>query len=842
MTHYPYPQTPSIVPGPLATLFKNYEIIGVVADHILDLYLLAHAKKHVPHDLGNPYQYMRTVAELPADIRYTDLEETFNHNYPLLRSTLALDFLSAFEAHYRHKADDSGLNNGMIYERFIARVKVSDRVIMIDPPLSFISKFISGQQPSARIQFFYTNDRYAEVLQKDPRLLKFTSSHFHKIKHLYADKVLIFGTSLSYDSCKTLFSTLHDQINGNKDVELFSLLPTAFMDHRGKESLRNSIGKLFSIQLIALIPAQAANISPRKRCMLVMRPGVGQIPEVILQNTKCEGGKPVTGLTPTKPRKIAHDYLMQSSATLYSLYQQAKSLAAPAPKRQKPIIYRFSSELSIGYSVSQVGEKFRPKFTPYAPPTARQLRENHEGHGSALCKAFSGKLYPSQDDLIGDIEHFYFSSPKIRDGIKSLSPLFVNHSCSLKTFWFLHQEHLLNDIRYDSQLTEALFLVPYSWDSKLCSLDVCTATKDEIIPILDNVAQAASMSDTRKCNFVKQLEVIFDLVIKDYPNIPSNPITPIIHDLQERPNTLHDTRDNMVRRSWTHAEEMRLLDFLKSDTTSPALALAALIRFYTGISVREACALVWGDYQRIPGFGIYTLTIRRTFISNNTTPAPLDTEYLYRKIPLCQPLNAALSKCKAAIVTEDDIDTLPIISDGNHLDTPLRPKKLIAYERTLWERLDLPELHLHVPNEEDPIDVDINDYQGDWTRSNFRFHVQHNGHMDTDDLRYCLGVRPITTAAQHYNSNLKETSQSRMYCAFNRWATMHNLPETANTDAHTLRLREAPRTSSSSPSQQPTDLILDIHTGKSDKCALELSIFTRYGMSIAMEEITSEEE
>lgn len=451
MTRYPFPQAPCIVPGEIATLFKDFEEIGVVTDHISDLYLLAHAKKHTPSDLGSPYQYMRTVEELTTNdiaIHYTDLEKTFNRNYPLLRSTSALDFLLAFDAKYRHKADDSGLNNGMIHDRFFARVTENDRVIMIDPPLSFIYKLISGQQTSARIQLFFTNDRYTEVLQKDARLFRFTPRHFHKIKHLYADKVLIFGTSLSYDSCKTLFSALHAQINGNKDVELFALLPTAFMDQRDEKNLRSVIGGLFSIQLIALIPGQATNISPRKRCMLVMRPGVGRFPEVILQNTKCEGGKTVTGLTPMKARNISYDYLMQSSATLYSLYQQAKSLAAPAPKRQKPAIYRFSKELSIGYSISQVGEKFRPKFTPYLPPTARQLRENHEGHGSALCKAFSGKLYSSKDALIADIEHFYFNSTKIRTAAKALPQLFKNRGCSLKTFWFLHQDRLLSDIRY----------------------------------------------------------------------------------------------------------------------------------------------------------------------------------------------------------------------------------------------------------------------------------------------------------------------------------------------------------------------------------------------------------
>lgn len=846
MITYTYPQEPSIVPGEIATLFKDFNKLGVVADHILDLYLLAHAKKHAPSDLGSPYQYMRTVMKFVSDdvaIHYTDLEKTFNRNYPLLRSTSALDFLLAFDAKYRHKTDDSGLNNGMIYERFFARVAANDRVIMIDPPLSFIKKLIDGQQPSARIHFFFTNDRYAEVLRKDSRLFRFAPRHVHQIKQLYADKVLIFGSSLSYDSCKALFSTLHAQINGNKAVEFFALLPTAFMDQHGEESLRSSIGKLFSIQLIALIPAQATHITPRKRCMLVMRPGVGHFNEVILQNTKCGGGKTVTGLTPTKARNISHDYLMQSSATLYSLYQQAKSLTAPTPKRQKPTIYRFSTELSIGYSISKVGEKFRPKFTPYAPPTARQLRENHEGHGSALCKAFSGKLYPTQEALIEDIEHFYFISPKIRDVTKTLIPLFKNRPCSLKTIWYLYQEQLLADLRYDGKLMEELFLIPNSWDSKLCALDVCTANTEDLKSILDDTSQAASMSDTCKRNFVKQIGVIFDLVIKIYPDIPSNPITPIFQDLQERPNTLHVMHDNMVRRSWTHAEEMRLLEFLEYDTTSPGLALAALIRFYTGLTIREVCALIWDDYQRIPGRGICTLTIRRTFNKNDTTPTPLETEHMYRKIPLCQPLNAALSKRKAAIsavVTAENIDELPIASSLKDPVLPIRPKELIAYERTLLEHLSLPELHLRVPSEENPIDVDINDYQGDWMRSNFRFHVQHDGHMDTDDVRYCLGVRPNTTAAQHYNSNLKETSQSRMCCAINRWAAIHNLPDTVSSDIHTFRVKSTPRTISSLPSLQPTELVLDIHTGKSDSSTLDLSIFARYGMSIAIEELTEE--
>lgn len=842
MTRYPFPQTPCIVPGEIATLFQDFEKIGVVADHILDLYLLSHAAKNVPHDLGNPYQYMRKVTGLTTDalaIRYTDFEKTFNRNYPLLRSTSALDFLSAHAARYRHKADDSGLNNGMIYDRFFARVAGNDRVVMIDPPLSFIYKLIGGPQPCAHIQFFFTIDRYAEVLQKDPQLCRFTPRHFHKIKHLYADKVLIFGADLSYEHSKTMFSTLHDKVKGN-NIEFFALLPTAFMDQRGKECLRYCIEERYSIQLIALIPGQATNISPRKRCMLVMRPGVGHFREVILQNTKCGGGETITSLTPTKARNISHDYLMQSSATLYSLYQHAQSLSAPSPKRQKPAIYRFSKELSIGYSVSQVGQKFRPKFTPYAPPTTRQLRENHAGHGSALCNAFSGKLYATREAILEDMEPFYFHSHKIHDATRTLIPLFKDNPCSLKTFWYLHQERLLTDIRYDSKLAEEFFLVPQSWDSRLCALDVCTANTDEIRSILDDAAISTSMSDTHKRNITKQLEVIFDLVRKIYPDIHTNPITPIFQSLMERPDILHAMRDNMVRRSWSHDEEKRLLDILKSDATSPTLALAALIRYYTGISVREACALVWGDYQRIPRFSLHTLTIRRTFKANSTTPVPLATKDLYRSIPVCQPLEVVLSQHKSKLKGEE-LDTLPVVSDPQAPGIPIRPKKLIAYERALLERLALPELHLHVPSEDDPVDVDINDYQGDWMRSNFRFHAQHDGHMDTDDVRYCLGVRPETTAAQHYNSNLKETSQLRICCAINRWAAIHQLPDTVSSDIHTLRLQGTPRTISSLPSLQPTELILDIHTSRIEhNSALDLSIFSRHGMSIVIEEITQE--
>lgn len=845
MITYPFPQQPSILPGKIATLFKDFEEIGVIADHILDLYLLAHAKKHTPSDLGSPYQYMRTVGELTTNdqaIRYTDLEKTFNRNYPLLRSTSALDFLSAFEARYRHKADDSGLNNGMVYERFFSKIVPTDRITIIDPPTCFINKLINDPTLSqTRIQFFLSNKRYVEILQTDDQFDRFAPRSYQAARCVCADKILFFGIGLSYEESKEVFVSLLQKISNICSPVLFSLLPTAFIDQHGEESLRSSIGKLFSIQLIALIPSQATNIAPRKRCMLVMRPGVGQFPKVILQNTKCEGCKTVTSLTPTKARNISCDYLMQSSATLYSLYQQAKSLSAPVSKRQKPAIYRFSRELSIGYSISQVGEKFRPKFTPYLPPTTRQLRENHEGHGSALCKAFSGKLYPSHDALIADIEHFYFNSTKIRTAINTLPRLFQDHACSLKTFCYLHQEQFLTDLRYDRKLMEELFLVPNLWDSKLCAMDIRTANTEEIKLILDDAAQAASMSDTRKRKFYKQIEVIYDWVGKVYPDIRTNPITPLFQDLLERPDTVHAMRDNMVRRSWTHAEEKRLLEILASDTTSPTLALAALIRFYTGISIREACALVWGDYQRIPRFGLHTLTIRRRFKGNSTIPVPLETKDLYRSIPVCQPLEVALSQYKSkikGICSTEQLDTLPVISDPQAPDIPIRPKKLIAYERALLERLALPELHLYVPSEDDPVDVDINDYQGDWMRSNFRYHCQHDGHMDTDEVRYCLGMRPETTAAQHYNSALKETSQLRMCCAINRWAAIHNLSDTVSSDIHTLRVKEAPRTISSLPSLQPTEFLLDIHTSKiAPDATLDLSIFARYGMSIAIEEI-----
>ena len=847
MATYSYPQVPTIVPGELALIFEEFNNLNIPGDHILDLYLRVHSVKSIPNDIRSPYQYLKKVVGLPTgqySIRYTDLEAMFNNNFPTLKGTPPLIFLTAYEATYGNAVNDSGLHNGMIYDRFFAQLQDNDRIVIIDPPLSFISKLLVDEALThVRIQLLFTNARYAETLQKDPQLNRFYPRYFDKVGQIHAYKLLIFGASHSLEQLKELFHELLNKISPNCDPGLYALIPTSYIDRKGPENFRNSLGERYSIDLAVLIPAKAANIPPQKRCMLVLHRGPNRAPEVILQNTQCVGSDTVTGLTQLPHCKIKHDHLMQSPATLHSLYNQTLAAINSPKKRNRAEIYHFSVELSIGYSITQVNGKYRAKYTPYAPPTSRQLNENHEGRGSALCKAFSGKLYSSKNTLIEDIEHFYFNSTRIRTAISARAQLFQNGACSLKTFWYLHQELLLTDIRYDSKLMEDLFLVPYSWNSALCTMDVCTTSIEAVKTILDDTTQATSMSDTRKRKFYKQIEVIYDWVGKVYPDICTNPITPIFQDLMERPDMLHAMRDNLVRRSWSHDEEKRLLEILKSDAASPSLALAALIRFYTGISVREACALVWGDYQRIPRFGLHTLTIRRTFKGNSTTPVPLETKDLYRSIPVCHPLEVALSQRKSllkASCSAEELDTLPVVSNLQAIGIPICPKELVAYERALLERLALPELHLHVPSEDDPVDVDINDYQGDWMRSNFRFHAKHDAHMDTDQVCYCLGVRPETTAAQHYSSNLKETSQLRMYCAINRWAAIHQLPDAVNTDVHTLRLCEIPRTILPSPALQPAELVLDIYTGKSENSALDLSIFSRFGMSISIEEIKHE--
>lgn len=848
MSPYPFPQQASIIPGEIAIVFKDFKKLNVPGDHILDLYLRAISTNSIPNDLHNPYQYLKKVEGLttgPNSVRYTALETVFNNNFQKLRSFAPLAFLSAFESAYCHAVDDSGLNNGMIYERFFAQLKPNDRIVIIDPPLSFIRKLLNDEALThTHIQLLFSSERYAETLRNDPQLKRFYLQYFDRAGRINADKILIFGASRSYEQIKTLFETLPIKISPHRNPILYALLPTAYMDRREPGNLRNYIGAQYSINLIVLTPAKAANIPPQKRCMLVLKHGSNQSSKVTLQNTQCIGEEAVTGLIPLTHYKIDLDYLMRSSASLHSLYTQASSAHSTSKKRKRAEVYRFSKELSIGYSISQSNGKYRAKCTPYAPPSSRQLRENHEGRGSALCSAFSSKLYGTREALLENMEQIYFHSTHIRSASQALIPQFKSKPCSLKTFWYLHQEELATDARYDSKLTEEIFLLPQSWNTELCALNAYSNDSSQIKQILDAVAESKSMSNTRKRNFVKQIEVIFDLVSKTHPDAPSNPITPIFRELLERPDALHAMRDNLVRRSWSHFEEQRLLDILKNDTTSPALALASQIRFYTGISIRETCALIWEDYQRIPGVGIHTLTIRRTFKGNGTTPIPLATKDLYRSIPVCRPLALALSQRKSILsetYSAEKLDTQPIISINDTSDSPIRPETLIAYERKLFRQLNLPELRLHVPSETHSVELDINDYHGDWMRANFKHHCQHDGKMDTDDIRYCLGVRPNTTAAQHYNSNLKHTSQLRMYCAINRWAKFHQLTDTTNKTFRTIRLGKSPQSISSMPTLCPTEFVLDIPTNKANhNSTLELSIFARYGMGIVVEEITKE--
>ena len=848
MPAYSYPQVPTIVPGEIALIFEEFNTLNIPGDHILDLYLRIHSVKSMPNDIHSPYQYLKKVVGLPTgqySIRYTDLEAMFNNNFPTLKGTAPLTFLAAHEATYGHAVNDSGLHNGMIYDRFFAQLQDNDRIAIIDPPLSFIGKLLVDEALThVRIQLLFSNTRYAETLQKDSQLNRFFPRHFDKVRQIHASKLLIFGASHSYEQLIELFHALLNKISPNCDPVLYALIPTAYIDRRGPENLRHYIGERYSIDLAVLIPAKAANISPQKRCMLMLHRGPNRAPEVILQNTQCEGTDTVTGLTQLPHCKIKHEYLVQSPATLHSLYNQTL-IALNSPKqRNRAKIYRFSAELSVGYSITQVNGKYRAKYTPYAPPTTRQLQENHEGRGSALCKSFSGKLYSTREALMADMERFCFHSTHIRNAFQALLPFPNDQPCSLKTFWYLHQQEIASDARYDGTLFEEIFLAPQSWSSELCALNVCTSDTLQIKQIIDATAQDKSMSDTRKRKFTKQIEVVFDAVRKIYPKISKNPVTPIFSELMELPDTIHAMRDNMVRRSWSHEEEIRLLSMIKTDEVSPNLALATLIRYYTGISVREACALIWEDYQLFSGFGLHTLTIRRKFKDNEITAVPLSTKDRYRAIPICDPLEAALSKAKSVLSKThpaEDVNSLPIIAVPHDTSIPIRPDALVAYERKLLQQLNLPKLPLHVPSEEDPIVIDINDYQGDWIHANYQHHCQHDGKMDPDDIRYCLGVRPNTTAAQHYNSNLKVTSQLRMSCAINRWAAIHTLPLHASNTLHTLRPGKCSHTISSVPCVHPCEFIIDIHTPDTElDTTLDLTIFARFGMGIVIEEISKE--
>lgn len=129
-----------------------------------------------------------------------------------------------------------------------------------------------------------------------------------------------------------------------------------------------------------------------------------------------------------------------------------------------------------------------------------------------------------------------------------------------------------------------------------------------------------------------------------------NPVAEYVSELVERNRAYDQVRHNLAKRSYEIDEEIRMLRCLDEHIPEQGNFVGAAISFYTGMELKEICALDWKDFQKV-------LDGYQFWITKNVTGAgivaPISEEfpYRYRRMPVADELEHILEKRKKYVLS-----------------------------------------------------------------------------------------------------------------------------------------------------------------------------------------------
>ena len=245
-------------------------------------------------------------------------------------------------------------------------------------------------------------------------------------------------------------------------------------------------------------------------------------------------------------------------------------------------------------------------------------------------------------------------------------------------------------------------------------------------------------------------------------------------------------RHNLSKKTFTKKEYSTMYNVLlsrieKAETGEKGLLVGSLIRLMTGIESNILCALTWDDFACLEDYGIYVFQLYRQIPNGGGKPKLLDDENDFRCIPCPPRLAGILLEWRESFLcrySTERANIVPILSnplDSKSVTSHMRPYDLESELQKMVGNLGLPEDIVTLPNIDGEMrDSNINIFQGDIFRENFRYWASMYAGFTTDEVCYCLGNRPETIFAINYCDFLNEGAQFVLYLKFRRLEAILN--------------------------------------------------------------------
>lgn len=777
--------------GTIADAINRYTSMGVPLSQLLSDYNDVITYPGLLKTAVNPWESIHIRKGTPVVCGVSAAETLFNVSAMSLYRQNPISVIKGI--YYRNKNRNDSALERIFLHLFQGSITEYQKVLIINP-----SPFVveSVEKTGKHVVYAVIDQTMASLYSK-----QFKHSEFVSIDNIHsvtgADVMIIFATNIDDTSLQKML----EYIGSVHTERICGIIQTRLVDNKESMFWQALSAGRYAIRSIVILPNEASNSKPRKKCLISIEAE---------DNAEPAHGEPVMGRALTirkmeynssgKSVSLADQIItvrleeLMRCKTINQLWEKASAEAVGEDQQDKENkvkkesdyssaeLYAFSREIQISYALYCDNSGY------YAKAYYAATKNTHlpAVRGKALtARAERGLRAKSANQVIDALEKVPYSktmSEAITADIKT-HYLNVGEQVTLKTLWFCLRNELQKNTFYDDDTMAVLLSKGNSISNLYPDRDRGDSFKKAIEEQLEEGEEVKELRLLKMVNLI-----ISEAVNRGY--LSENRILPLIPAAQSRATKRQaEVRQALTKRSFETVEEERIVKHQMPLCVKSSIHLAPVIRLMTGIPIREVCGLLWSDFRYDDKIDIYTLSVTKFVDSNGKIIHHVVEENWekYRILPLPTLLGRILRARKNYLKKEglDDqvLDEYPIILPRENIDhmskgyKPVHCKPAAVAEkcRKAIEAAEIPEFRIVLPDRDgNDIETDINSYNGDIYRTNFRDKALNEAGFELDEMHYYLGLKKPDTFSQHYCDYTNPYVQLIMARKLDRWLSRYD--------------------------------------------------------------------
>ena len=773
--------------GTIAEAIHAYEARGVPLQQLLSDYLDVITDPYQLSKAVNPWAHIKNKRGELVVRGVSTAEAIFTVSAMSLYKQRPITVIKSI--YYRNKARNDSAIERVFLSAFQSTITADQKVLVINP-----SPFIVESIETTRKKTVYAviDQTMANLYSR-----QFLHADFVPIDDIYSitdvDVMIILTTNID----DALLRKMLEYIRTVHAERIYGIVQTRLLDC--KESLFWKVlsNGCYAIRNIVIIPNEVSNTTPRKKCLISIESNTSDAStrdkpimkrELTIRKMEYNSSVKIVSLADLTIT-IKHEELMRCK-TLNQLWKRASTEEAGRGNQEKgkkktiyssAELYTYSREIQISYTL------YRDTNGIYAKAYYAETKNTHLPgvRGKALTPRVERGLHAKTvDQVIDALEKVPFNKRIIDSIIADIKTHYLNAGTqvTLKTLWFCLRYELQKNPSYDDDTMVILFSRGKSISDLYPGIDSGDAFKRTIDE------QLKEGEEEKEFRLLKMVNIVISEAVKR-GYLTENRILPLIPDAQKRATRRQaEVRQALAKRSLELVEEQRALQFLLPICVKSSINLSVVIRLMTGISVKEVCGLLWSNFRYNVKLDIYTLSVTKFVDSKGKMihHVTRNNWEKYRILPISTLLGRILCARKDYLnkegLEDQVLEEYPIILPCENLDHMRKGYKSVCCKpvsvaekcRKAIEAADIPQFMILLPDKDgNDIETDINSYNGDIFRTNFRDKALNEAGFELDEVHYYLGLKKPDTFAQHYCDYSNPYVQLIMARKLDRWQSRY---------------------------------------------------------------------